>query len=48
MPKHKNVHAVALGKRGGAKGGPARAKVLSPAKRSAISAKGGRAAARKR
>jgi hypothetical protein len=32
----KNPHAVALGKLGGAKGGTARAKALSPAKRKAI------------
>lgn len=32
----KNPHAVALGKLGGAKGGQARAKALSPAKRKAI------------
>ena len=32
----KNPHAVALGKLGGAKGGAARAKALSPAKRKAI------------
>jgi hypothetical protein len=32
----KNPHAVALGKLGGAKGGKARAKALSPAKRKAI------------
>jgi hypothetical protein len=40
----KNAHAVALGKLGGAKGGAARAKALSPAKRKAIA----RAAARAR
>ncbi len=32
----KNPHAVALGKLGGAKGGKARAKALSPAKRKEI------------
>jgi hypothetical protein len=32
----KNPHAVALGKLGGAKGGAARAKALTPAKRRAI------------
>jgi hypothetical protein len=32
----KNPHAVALGKLGGAKGGNARAKALSPTKRQAI------------
>lgn len=35
----KNPHAVALGKLGGAKGGPARAKALSPKKRSEIAKK---------
>lgn len=35
MPK-KNPHAVALGKLGGAKGGPARAKALSSRRRKAI------------
>lgn len=35
----KNPHAVALGKLGGAKGGPARAKKLSAAKRSEIAKK---------
>jgi hypothetical protein len=35
----KNPHAVALGKLGGAKGGKARAKALSPAKRKAIARK---------
>lgn len=32
----KNPHAVALGKLGGAKGGKARAKALTPARRKAI------------
>ena len=32
----KNPHAVAMGKIGGAKGGPARAKKLSPARRTEI------------
>src|SRR5213076_3260995 len=32
----KNPHAVALGRLGGAKGGPARAKALSPRRRSQI------------
>ena len=36
---HRNPHAVALGSMGGRKGGRARAKVLSPAKRSAIARK---------
>ena len=35
----KNPHAVALGRLGGAKGGKARAKALSPAKRRAIAKK---------
>jgi hypothetical protein len=35
----KNPAAVALGKLGGAKGGPARAAALSPAKRKAIAKK---------
>jgi hypothetical protein len=35
-PKHKNPAAVALGKLGGAKGGIARAKKLSPERRSEI------------
>jgi hypothetical protein len=35
----KNPAAVALGKLGGAKGGKARAKALSPAKRTAIAKK---------
>jgi hypothetical protein len=35
----KNPHVVALGKLGGAKGGKARAKVLSPAQRKAIARK---------
>lgn len=39
-----NEAAKALGHRGGLKGGPARAKVLSPARRKEIAAKGGRAA----
>jgi hypothetical protein len=33
----KNEHAVALGRLGGARGGPARAKSLTPARRSEIS-----------
>jgi hypothetical protein len=37
--KKKNPAAVALGKLGGAKGGPARAAKLSPAKRAAIAKK---------
>jgi hypothetical protein len=38
-PPKKNPAAVALGKLGGAKGGPARAAKLSPKKRSAIAKK---------
>ena len=34
--KKKNPHAVALGKKGGKKGGPARAVALSPERRSEI------------
>ncbi len=34
--KKKNPHAVALGKKGGKKGGPARAAALSPERRSEI------------
>jgi hypothetical protein len=44
MPK--NVHAVALGKLGGAKGGRARAHALSPRRRRAIAELGGHARAR--
>ena len=52
VPKHnpgqptesyKNPHAVALGRLGGQKGGPARAAKLSPKKRSAIAAKAAQA-----
>lgn len=32
--KRKNLHAVALGKRGGKKGGPARAAKMTPEERS--------------
>jgi hypothetical protein len=39
----KNPHAVALGKLGGAKGGTARAKALSPARRKEIAKKAARA-----
>jgi hypothetical protein len=35
--------AKKLGKKGGQKGGPARARVLTPSERSRIAAKGGRA-----
>ena len=38
-PHRKNPAAVALGRRGGLKGGKARAAALSPAKRSAIAKK---------
>ena len=39
----KDPHAVALGRKGGKKGGPARAEALSPAKRESIARQGGRA-----
>jgi hypothetical protein len=39
----KNPHAVALGKLGGKKGGKARARSLSPAKRKAIAKKAAKA-----
>lgn len=42
-PDTRNPAAVALGKLGGAKGGIARAKALSPAKRKAIAKKAARA-----
>ena len=38
-PSDKNPHAVALGRLGGQKGGPARAKKLSPQERKEISRK---------
>ena len=41
--KTKNVHAVALGKLGGARGGPARAAKLSPERREAIARMGAKA-----
>lgn len=44
----KDPAAVDLGRRGGEKGGPARAKKLSAKRRSEIARQGGRAAARKR
>jgi hypothetical protein len=44
----KNHHAVALGRKGGDKGGPARARALTPAKRSAIAREGGRARQRQK
>lgn len=40
---NKNPHAVALGKLGGIKGGPARAQALTPKKRSQIAAKAAKA-----
>jgi len=39
MAKAKNPHAVALGKRGGSKGGKLRAEKLSPEKRREIARK---------
>lgn len=42
-PPAKNPAAVALGKLGGAKGGPARAAKLSPKKRAAIAKKAAKA-----
>ena len=39
MAKRKNPAAVALGKRGGKKGGPARARKLTPERRSEIARK---------
>lgn len=39
----KNVHAVALGTKGGEKGGPARAKALTAGERKAIAKQGGKA-----
>jgi hypothetical protein len=44
----KNVHAVALGRLGGLKGGAARAEALSPRKRSQIAAKAAKARWEKR
>lgn len=41
--KSKNQCAVNLGKKGGKKGGPARAKALSATQRSKIARKGGQA-----
>jgi hypothetical protein len=45
---HKNHNAVALGRLGGKKGGPARADALSPARREAIAREGGRARQRQK
>jgi hypothetical protein len=42
-PGGKLAAAVALGRRGGVKGGPARAKVLTPSERSSIASMGARA-----
>jgi len=39
--RHKNPQAVALGSKGGAKGGPARAATLTKEERSAIARQGG-------
>ena len=39
----KNPHAVALGKNGGLKGGPARAKALTAGERKAVARQGGKA-----
>jgi hypothetical protein len=39
MAKKKNPHAVALGRRGGKKGGPARAAKLTPEERREIARK---------
>lgn len=41
--RHKSPAAVALGHKGGLKGGPARASVLSKEQRSAIASQGGHA-----
>lgn len=43
----KDKCAQSLGSKGGKKGGPARAKALSPAQRKAIAKKGGAASKRK-
>lgn len=43
----KSIDAAKLGHLGGVKGGPARAKKLTSAERSAIAAKGGKAKAKK-
>lgn len=42
-PQRKNPHAVAIGRLGGLKGGPARAKALSSARRSEIARLGAQA-----
>ncbi len=41
--RSKNPHAVILGRRGGKKGGPARAAALTSERRSAIARQGGHA-----
>ncbi len=46
--ERKDPAAVSLGRRGGAKGGPARMADLTAAERKALAAKGGRAKAAKR
>lgn len=43
MAKRKNPHAVALGRRGGKKGGPARAAKLTAKERQEIARKAARA-----
>jgi len=45
--KTKDQCAVSMGKRGGKKGGPARAKALSSTRREAIASQGGKAKAAK-
>lgn len=42
-PAELRAAAVALGRRGGLKGGPARARALSPARRKALASKAARA-----
>jgi hypothetical protein len=41
--KYSHAHMVAIGRRGGRLGGPARARALSPKRRSEIAAMGARA-----
>ena len=48
VSKVKNKHAVALGRKGGLKGGPARAKKLTPEQRSNIARKAANARWNKR
>ncbi len=45
MNKKRNPHAVALGRKGGLKGGPARWANLTPEERSALASKMGKASA---